>query len=417
MGKTRYAVAGVGGRGLGMFARPLVTEFADRAVLVALFDSNTTRLEFACKDLGRDIPTFTDFDRMLREANPDAVVIATKDSTHAEFMVKTLAGGKRAICEKPLCVNAEQCRQIAKAAKASRAEGVVTHNVRYGPMASLIKQLVMEGKVGRLLRMHFEEHLDRVHGADYFRRWHRRKENSGGLLIHKASHHFDWLNWIVDALPATVYAQGDLRVYGKNGPLRSPRCHGCPHASRCDYYVDYFASARMRAMYFDAEQVDGYLRDGCVFAEEIDIEDQAAAIIRYANGVLASYTLCAYAPYEGHKMQLEGTLGRLEYDVVGETGWLPGAKKFGKSPRPTGEALMFYSPEGRGERIEAPSLEGEHGGSDPLLRRDLFGEPRPDPLRRKAPLWEGLQAVLIGAAANHSIATGKPVDVQSLLQG
>jgi predicted dehydrogenase len=81
-----------------MFARPLVTEFADRALLVALFDSNTTRLEFARKDLGRDIPTFTDFDRMLREANPDAVVIATKDSTHAEFMVKTLAAGKRAIC-------------------------------------------------------------------------------------------------------------------------------------------------------------------------------------------------------------------------------------------------------------------------------------------------------------------------------
>jgi hypothetical protein len=78
---------------------------------------------------------------------------------------------------------------------------------------------------------------------------------------------------------------------------------------------------------------------------------------------------------------------------------------------------MFYAPGGRGEQIEAPTLEGEHGGSDPLLRRDLFGEPRPDPLRRKAPLGEGLQAVLIGVAGNESIATGKPVDVQALLQG
>ncbi|MCK4301105.1 MAG: gfo/Idh/MocA family oxidoreductase, partial [Planctomycetes bacterium] len=156
---------------------------------------------------------------------------------------------------------------------------------------------------------------------------------------------------------------------------------------------------------------------GCVFDEEIDIEDQVAGVILYANGVLTSYTLCAYAPYEGHTIHLEGTLGRLEYQSVSSTGWLPGTKKSGESPKPTGSSLWFYGPDGTSEKIEIPKVEGGHGGSDPTLRRDLFGEPEPDPLGRQAPLWEGLQAVLVGAACNQSITTGQPVDIQALLEG
>jgi len=408
MAKTRYALAGAGGRGLGMFARPLVNDFADRAELVALFDSNTRRLEFACEDLGMAIPTFTDFDEMLATADPDAVIVCTKDSTHAEFMVKSLAAGKRSISEKPLCVNGEQCRAIWAAAQESSAEGVVTHNMRYGPLSSEMKRRVKDGQIGTLQRMYFAEYLDRVHGADYFRRWHRVKANSGGLLIHKASHHFDFLNWVADALPVKAYAQGDLRIYGaRNSNFRGERCHGCEHAGRCDYYVDYYSNERMRKQYFEAEVIDGYHRDGCVFDPEIDIEDQVAAIVRYENDVLLSYDLVAYAPYEGHRIVLEGVDGRLEYESVSSTQWLPGAKKFGTSPRTAGASLWFYAPDGSSEKIEAEKVEGGHGGSDTLLRQDLFGEPAEDPLGRQAPLWEGLQAVLVGAACNQSIATGE----------
>ena len=49
--------------------------------------------------------------------------------------------------------------------------------------------------------MHFEWALDTVHGADYFRRWHREKKNSGGLLVHKSSHHFDLVNWWLGDVP------------------------------------------------------------------------------------------------------------------------------------------------------------------------------------------------------------------------
>ena len=54
----------------------------------------------------------------------------------------------------------------------------------------MYKQLA-SGTIGKVISVHFEWMLDTVHGADYFRRWHRLKEKSGGLMVHKSGHHFD----------------------------------------------------------------------------------------------------------------------------------------------------------------------------------------------------------------------------------
>ena len=411
----RYVLAGSGGRGTNMFARPVVERFSDRAELVALFDHNTHRMKVACQALGRELPTFTHFDRMLGELQPDGVIVATVDRTHSEFIVKALNKDKLVICEKPVCVSDSQCRDILGAADASKGKVIVTHNARYGAAACAIKSAILEGKVGEVLRLHFEEHLDRVHGADYFRRWHRRKENSGGLLVHKACHQFDLLNWFADARPRTVYARGALRVYGKNGPFRSARCRGCPHADKCDYYVDLFKVDRYRKLYLEAEKEDGYIRDGCVFAEEIDIEDQVSAVVEYDNGVLMSYDLCAYSPYEGSRIVVDGIQGRLEYNSVHSTGWLKGSERFRGGPLKPGESLSLLSSDGKAELIEIHRVKGSHGGADTLILQDLFGEKGEDPLNRQASLMDGIQAVLIGAGANISMETGEPVEIQALL--
>ena len=55
--------------------------------------------------------------------------------------------------------------------------------------------------------------LDTRHGAEYFHRWHRMRGNSGSLLVHKATHHFDLVNWWIDDIPEEVFAHGSLRYY------------------------------------------------------------------------------------------------------------------------------------------------------------------------------------------------------------
>ena len=74
-------------------------------------------------------------------------------------------------------------------------------------------------------------------------------------------------------------------------------------------------------LYEDPSEVDGYLRDACVFREDIDIPDTMTAAIRYANGVQVSYSLNTLMPIEGHHIAFNGTRGRIEFRQYEKQPW------------------------------------------------------------------------------------------------
>jgi len=415
----RYVLAGCGGRGTSMFGVPLAKDYPKSASLVGLFDLNAKRMAASARMIGDcSLPQYTDYDEMLAKSGCDAVVVSTRDASHAGYIIKALQAGKMVVSEKPLCVNAEQARQIVRAQQQTGGLVYVTHNARYGAPETTVHKLLREGAIGQVLTMTFHELLDRRHGADYFRWWHRNKSNSGGLLIHKASHHFDLLNWWAGSKADWLSAQGGLRFYGEKGPFHGPRCSACPHARRCEFHIDLFANENARALYQQAESEDGYVRDGCVFDPGIDIEDHAAVLYRYANGIQVTYSLHAFSPLEGYIISIEGTEGRLEFNTLKDTAWAFGAITTPGMEKMKGETLRLIRP-GKGiEDVPVSRLEGGHGGADPALRDDFFGRGiTAKPTERMAPLDQAVQAVLIGAAANASIATGRPVRVQELLNG
>jgi predicted dehydrogenase len=417
MASKRYAVVGVGNRGSGMFVLPMVRDFAKTAKLVAVCDSNPVRAAYCVSRLPAPVPAYTDFARMLRETNPDGIIVATRDCTHEQYVIAGLRAGKRVYSEKPLCTTAAQCRAILAAARRSRGQCFVTHNMRYSAAMQRVREVIRSGAIGRVTLMRFDETLDRCHGADYFRRWHRRLANTGGLLIHKASHHFDILNWWADSIPATVRAQGRLAVYGRNGAFRGKRCRGCAHAKKCPFYVDMFQNEIYRNMFLAAEHADGYLRDGCVFDREVDICDQMQVLLGYANGIQVSYTLNAFCPYESMRCVVEGTGGRLEYGTVYNTGWAAGKQRVPGLEEHAGESLRLFLPGKKIQDVAIERREGGHGGADPGLRAEFFGDWKKKPSDRMASLDEAVQAVMIGAAANEAIRTGRTVDVQKFLKG
>jgi predicted dehydrogenase len=403
-----------------MFAKPILEKFTTYSELVGLYDNNSLRIKGANQILGTKLPGYTNFKRMMAELNPDGLIIASKDSTHVDYIVKGLEAGKRVISEKPLCVDAKQARKILEVAqktKASGAECWVTHNMRYIPDVTECKKLIKQGAIGTLKSMIFIETLDRRHGADYFRRWHRQKKNSGGLLVHKASHHFDALNFLADSTPETLVAQGGLSFYGKNGPCRGVRCMGCQHAGQCEYYLDMWKKDSNRKLYLDAESKDGYHRDGCVFDECIDIEDEMNVLYTYRNGVHVTYSMIAFASYEGWQMQFEGTEGRLDARCMKSTNWVGGDITVHGMEKSLGTTLTLFRPKEGMKEVPLPKLEGAHGGADPQIQHDLFNRPWDEkPTERMAPLEEAVQAILVGHAANVSIARGgKPIAVQDLL--
>jgi predicted dehydrogenase len=418
--RKKYALVGTGSRGMHMFAKPLLEKFTQYCELAAIVDTNPLRLKGFNEVNKTNLPAFTDFQEMLRKVNPDGVIITSRDSIHADHIIQTLEAGKRAISEKPICVDGKQCRDILASAQKNKAKGgvcYVTHNMRYGPGIGEVKRLLKSGAIGQVKAINFHENLDRKHGADYFRRWHRVKKNSGGLLIHKSSHHFDALNWLVESKPDELVAQGGLLMYGKNGPFRHTRCDGCPHAKQCEFYADMWGSEPNRKMFKDAEPADGYLRDACVFDREIDIEDQASVLYKYQNGALVTYSLTAFASYEGWHIQFEGSLGRLEFKAVHDTKWAGNNVLVHGMEQTVGQSLSLMTPQSGLKEIPIPKGVGSHGGADTAIQHDFFGRPFDAPLTdRQAPVEEAIQAVLIGHAANVSIASNsRPVRVQDFL--
>jgi predicted dehydrogenase len=306
----------------------------------------------------------------------------------------------------------------------------VAFNYRYNPVHAAVRETIAAGEIGEVGSVHFEWLLDLRHGADYFRRWHREKANSGGLMVHKATHHFDLVNWWLGTEPETVYAHGRLFFYGDEAGTRRglardyTRAHGSPAAADDPFAVRMADSPLLSALYLDAEAADGYHRDQNVFGPGVTIEDDMAVLVRYASGSTLTYHLTAYAPWEGYRISFNGSEGRLEL-LVEESTWTPPRSPVqGESAVPHGESVgdtagrtelmlrRFWEPP---RELKVQTGEGGHGGGDVRMLADLFGEPVADPLGRAADAVDGARSLVTGLAANRSFELGSPVRTRDLL--
>ncbi len=420
--KKRYAIVGASSRGKNMYAVPLSKEYRDAAKIVGVYDPNYKRAEILKRDAGGDFPVYKSFEEMLDNSKPDIIIVTTVDRYHHEYIIKTLEAGCDVITEKPMTIDADKCNAIIAAEKKTGRKVIVTFNARFSPFATKIKECIKAGMIGDVLNVHFEWLLDTSHGADYFRRWHRKLENSGGLLVHKATHHFDMVNWFIEQDPVSVNAFGTRRFYGPTKEKRSERCLTCKYKGECSFYFD-LTRPNLKEMYLDAEDVDGYYRDTCVFSEEIDIYDTMSLNVKYSGDAVMSYSLTAHSPYEGYKISINGTDGRLEAEYFAATSEDPFAavaadavRRYTRRGEDAQNKLRIYNRHGEEYSIKVPSLSGTHGGSDERLRNMIFRGVSEDPLGYSAGSRAGTMSLIIGAAANISIKEERAVKVIDLLK-
>ena len=425
--RKRYAIVGLGGRS-SMYTSAILGERSGSAELVGLCDVNSTRMRVYNELFARqfDAPAVAtyhpnDFSRMLRERYVEVVIVTSVDRTHHRYIVEALRAGCDVITEKPLTIDASRCQAIVDAVKETGRQVRVCFNYRYAARNARVKELLDQRVIGDITSVHFEWLLDTRHGADYFRRWHRDKRNSGGLMIHKASHHFDLVNWWLGARPEAVFGFGRLAFYGRdNAEARGvtrfyDRATGSEAAREDQFALDLRSDAQLKALYLDAEHEDGYLRDQSVFSDGISIEDDMAAIVRYSTGATLTYHLTAYSPWEGYRIGFNGTEGRMELEAIERTHVDPSRN----APTDTGasERIMVQLLWQRAEQDPFDPEDGTHAGADAKLLEDLFGGAGGvDPLGRASTHLDGVFAILPGVGANISFASGLPVDLTRLVQ-
>jgi hypothetical protein len=128
-----------------------------------------------------------------------------------------------------------------------------------------------------------------------------------------------------------------------------------------------------------------------------------------------AYTLHAHSPWEGYRVAVNGTAGRIELDVVERGHVVPAvAHPDGGAPRQRGARLLLQRHWEVAEEVPIPSGTGSHGGGDPMLLDDVFRGSDGDPLSRQAGYVDGAASVLVGVAGNESLRTGQAVYVADL---
>lgn len=445
--KTRLALVGAGSRA-EMYVSAAMGPHSDAAELVAIGDVNAGRTahyvalakrlseEKAAQAGATPLPLPIAFDpaeltAFIRDNAIDRVIVTTPDYTHADYIVEALNAGADVVVEKPLTIDVEGCRRITAAIEETGRDVVVTFNYRYSPRNSALKEIIQSGVIGKVTSIDFAWVLDTVHGADYYRRWHREKKNSGGLLIHKASHHFDLVNWWIDDVPARVYASGGLRFYGsenaaERGLGERPARGTIDTAVRDPFALDMREDPKLAALYLENEKFDGYIRDQDVFSPGITIEDNLALTVDYDGGPTLSYSLNSHSPWEGYRVSVNGTEGRAELEVVERAVVHDSVDKKNvvdpsatpieeeDAVRRNGERLVVQRHWEAAYEVPIVNGEGGHGGGDALLLADLFNGPGEDPLGRPSGYMDGLRSVSVGIAGNESLATGLPIRIAEL---
>ena len=354
MSETRtYAIIGC-----GMMGREHMRNIAlvEGAQLIAVADPDAGSRALAAKEaerLGQTISVFADTDALLAQAKPDAVIIASPNFTHFDVVKPVMEAGCAVLLEKPMCTTISDALALETAVRGYDPLFWVGLEYRFMPPATRFTQRVHAGEIGDVKMLSIREH--RFPFLPKVGDWNRFNRNTGGTLVEKCCHFFDLMRHILRDEPVRVFASGGQDVN----------------------HLD--------------ERYDG---------EAPDIIDNAFVIVDFAGGARAVLDLCMFA---------EGSQDQEEISAVGPKGKLevklPSANVIWSPRAPKGPVL---------EHVETPSdalAAGDHHGAT-YYQMQHFHDALTSGAQPMITARDGYRSVVMGAAAQQSIATGLPVTIE-----
>lgn len=257
MSDLRWAIVGCGDIVRRRVAPAL--EALPGCKIAAVARRDPERLE-ACRQKLHAEAGFADWRELVRDDAIDAVYIATPVRLHCEQVLAALRHGKHVLCEKPLGMDAEECRRMLAAGRQSTGRLGVAYYRHFYPAVRRVKQILESGEIGRPILAKAEACETFLPPADHPRRWIVEKQQAGG---------------------------GCLMDFG---------CH------------------RIEVMlYILGEAVAAGGASGSIYADN-DVEDTATVAIQFANGANGVVSVTRGGTVEKDTFSVQGTDGSLRID-------------------------------------------------------------------------------------------------------
>jgi len=420
MGKVSFIVLGAGARG-NRYSSYADTNPEKMEIVGVAEPIESRRVKFKKQYAIREENAVKDWRELLeRPKMADAVIISTQDQMHYEPAMMAIEKGYHILLEKPMATTPEECLKIAQAAEEKGVYVVICHVLRYAPFYCAIKQLLDEGKIGKIININHTEGVGNVHQSHSFVRgnWHVESQSSP-MLLAKSCHDLDLLQWLTGKSFKRIQSFGNLTHFrASDKPQGAPkRCiEGCPHGDTCVYnaiklyYEDkrnaWFRNAAVPDSWSDIAtdaEVEKALWETpygcCVYDSDNDVVDHQTVNIEFENDILVTFTMSAFNE-GGRKISIMGTAG----EISGVAG--------------TGKITIYTFADKKTEIVKAhdiledETILGGHGGGDARIIKalcELISEGSTSVSYCPAPISAKNHIAVF--AAEESRKTGKVVDV------
>jgi predicted dehydrogenase len=264
-----------------------------RPRLRALCGRDQARVTEAARRLGWE-STETDWTRLLSRSDIDLVDVCTPGDTHAEIAVAALQAGKHVLCEKPLANSVEEAETMVRAAERAGERGIrsmVGFTYRRVPAIAYARQLVAEGRLGRILHVRGAYLQDWLVDPESPLTWRLQKERAGsGALGDIGAHIVDLAQFVTGETLTGVSALTETFV--RERPVADPATLGTGGIS---------ATAA---------------RNGASKTGAVTVDDAAVLVSRLSGGALATFeaTRFAHGRKNAIRLEINGTDGSLAFE-------------------------------------------------------------------------------------------------------
>ena len=384
----RIGVIGFGARAAAVVAALRQVEPSVEVAVVADPHPDGSRVHMARYEIDFIATTFVpDSAALLARANDlDGIVIATRCEEHAALAVQVARSRLPLFLEKPVGITASQLNDLETAFSGDDHPVVVSFPLRLSPLMVRVREIIASGRLGQVNQIQAFNNVP--YGGVYFGQWFRDSRVTGDLWLQKATHDLDYLIQLAGAPPVSVSAMASRRIYGGVMPV-GLKCSACDQTSTC---IESPQAATARG------DDGGMGRDdhGCPFGQDIRHHDAATALVKFSNGLHASYAQNFVSRRSAARRgaRVTGYLATLEFDFCTET-------------------VVVIEHHGTAvDRSHVTANQGHHGGDMALARNFL------DVMRgaggSRAPLCDGILSARTCLALGRSEAEGRMVNLAEI---